>query len=1031
MHRLIRHSLNIFLAFFMVCSVANAATNDCVEFGTGAAVDCVDSATGGDLVDDLTPQLGGDLDANDNTIYGSAASGGDLILGSTSHATKGNIQFGSAGSAFYAEDDNKLNMGNIILNAEDSRVEIGDPGTEGAGIPLNGATIKTGLRVNDFGGENPAQCVLHRHSSTLTPQLLGARALSDDSTHTSVTEGKCVLEMIGTGWTGSHYDEFGKIVICPDAGTINSTSSPGRIRFLVTPDSSDELVEAMRINNARKILIGSTDGTDEDIGLNADGSAKFNEQQNSVDFGIDGNTVENLFQVDGSDDDVEINGGLNANLPAGDNITIDGRTNPRTVTVGVMRWNHTPEATTQNTRALFLDVDANSVPNTQGMHIDLKATSIAAGETVTGIDIVGDTANSSGGVMRLLEFDKAGVGSAEVHAIHCNPEIEECFHHASGTFIDPTQGWDENGGFTDTTVAFGSSGTNVTIFDADNDAIYIGAEAAFQEVEVVLDTGASNPGIKPTFEIWTGASWTTITPVDNTAGFRESGIIDMEDVDLSSWVAVSVNSVSKFYLQITRTQNSLGTDPIENLIQTAATTDYIWDENGDVNIRALRIAGILSDNDDMVFEIDADNDGSNKYSFTDGASAEQMSLTEGGLLTVKALTATEAVILGDGGDNFSVASDGIDISTSGVITNGTIEGDGGVISTGEGGGTKFLREDGDGTSSWQTPAGGGSMSSWILEDGDGTEVTVQDANEVKFIESGIVDINWTDVDNCSDADPCDMTFTVTEADNLAAVLGRAADAADTAITSVAKLEGVDAQVYIDLGNDGTAEVEADTTVTLEAPNILLRVDSAAYLNIATADGGVTTISQVSDGADGIVIGDGGDTVVIASAGLDLDASGVITNATVDGDDNTIQDIAVSQTKLASGSRTTVNGDVVDADVETYIYIWRYGSFDPVATDDISQVDYLKYATTMLDFRCYSDQTTVVQLQRDDGSAANMFTANVSCDGDGGSACASGCDTTLVAAEDNFAATEKLGLVTVSVSGTPTVVTMVLSGTYDD
>jgi hypothetical protein len=32
-----------------------------------------------------------------------------------------------------------------------------------------------------------------------------------------------------------------------------------------------------------------------------------------------------------------------------------------------------------------------------------------------------------------------------------------------------------------------------------------------------------------------------------------------------------------------------------------------------------------------------------------------------------------------------------------------------VLSTGEAGGTKFLREDGDGTSSWQTPGGGGDM----------------------------------------------------------------------------------------------------------------------------------------------------------------------------------------------------------------------------------------------------------------------------------------------------------------------------------
>lgn len=44
------------------------------------------------------------------------------------------------------------------------------------------------------------------------------------------------------------------------------------------------------------------------------------------------------------------------------------------------------------------------------------------------------------------------------------------------------------------------------------------------------------------------------------------------------------------------------------------------------------------------------------------------------------------------------------ISTGGAAVEGTA-----VLSTGEGGGTKYLREDGDGTCSWQTPAGAGDL----------------------------------------------------------------------------------------------------------------------------------------------------------------------------------------------------------------------------------------------------------------------------------------------------------------------------------
>jgi hypothetical protein len=54
--------------------------------------------------------------------------------------------------------------------------------------------------------------------------------------------------------------------------------------------------------------------------------------------------------------------------------------------------------------------------------------------------------------------------------------------------------------------------------------------------------------------------------------------------------------------------------------------------NVNPTLTGATFAGIIADNDDMVFEIDADNSGSNKYSFTDGASTEVASLTEAGVL---------------------------------------------------------------------------------------------------------------------------------------------------------------------------------------------------------------------------------------------------------------------------------------------------------------------------------------------------------------------------------------------------------------
>ena len=52
------------------------------------------------------------------------------------------------------------------------------------------------------------------------------------------------------------------------------------------------------------------------------------------------------------------------------------------------------------------------------------------------------------------------------------------------------------------------------------------------------------------------------------------------------------------------------------------------------------------------------------------------------------------------------------------------------------------------------------LTTFQLEDGDGTEVTISHGKEVKFVEGGGIDINWTDTSNGSDSDPYDLTFTV-------------------------------------------------------------------------------------------------------------------------------------------------------------------------------------------------------------------------------------------------------------------------------
>ena len=81
--------------------------------------------------------------------------------------------------------------------------------------------------------------------------------------------------------------------------------------------------------------------------------------------------------------------------------------------------------------------------------------------------------------------------------------------------------------------------------------------------------------------------------------------------------------------------------------------------------------------------------------------------------------------------------------------------------------------------------GSGAMSAFIIEDDDGTEVSISNAEEIKFIGSGLT-TNFTDTSTGSDGDPFDLTFTI--------------DAAQTGITSILATDlkiGEDDQTKID------------------------------------------------------------------------------------------------------------------------------------------------------------------------------------------------------------------------------------------
>ena len=142
-------------------------------------------------------------------------------------------------------------------------------------------------------------------------------------------------------------------------------------------------------------------------------------------------------------------------------------------------------------------------------------------------------------------------------------------------------------------------------------------------------------------------------------------------------------------------------------------------------------------------------------------------------------------------------------------------------------------------------------SGFVLEDGDGTEVTITENKEVKFIDGTGMQINWTDVDNGTDADPYDLTFEL-DVDGLT-LLNEAPADADTFILyddSASSIKKVPA-----------SEVGSDTTYS-----------AGSGLDLSSTTFSVDVSDFMSNGANNYIVTATGTDAMNAEANLTFDGT---------------------------------------------------------------------------------------------------------------------------------------------------------------
>ena len=204
---------------------------------------------------------------------------------------------------------------------------------------------------------------------------------------------------------------------------------------------------------------------------------------------------------------------------------------------------------------------------------------------------------------------------------------------------------------------------------------------------------------------------------------------------------------------------------------------------------------------------------------------------------------------------------------------------------------------------------------FVLEDGDGTEVTITENKEVKFVEGGGIDIDWTDTDNGTDADPYDLTFTIV-----------AAQTGITSVTNTSLTVGRDADNDIDFATDN---------------NIIFRAAGADQVKII--DGVLAPVSdndvdlgssslQFKDAyihgtleADAITIGG---TAIAAAGTSSITTTGALNSGSITSGFGTIDtgSSAISTTGAVSGGSFVVpdDGDIGSASATDAIQISSAG-----------------------------------------------------------------------------------------------------------
>jgi len=260
---------------------------------------------------------------------------------------------------------------------------------------------------------------------------------------------------------------------------------------------------------------------------------------------------------------------------------------------GEVEFTHT--AVGNDEHAFELIVDAAGFADVKGLEIEYDTGAIVGGEIAAVILININEIDATSGDVLGIEILATDGGSDNVVGIKIGAEIAPLLQD-SGSFADPSLATNDTVSTDVLDMRDGSTGTNTTIFAADDDFIIIGADAAFTEIEFVIETGFGNPGIQPTFAFSTSGTnqFTNFGPTDGTDGFKNAGafVVAWDTDEVPGHVADDVTG--KFDIRVTRTANPAGNVSLF-YAKSAATVTFEIDKSGNARFLTYSFEGATDD----------------------------------------------------------------------------------------------------------------------------------------------------------------------------------------------------------------------------------------------------------------------------------------------------------------------------------------------------------------------------------------------------------------------------------------------------